>query len=52
MVKCCSNCKKTKGDDQFNSINFRRKNAVVKKPVRVAKKYHLSPKQVGVIYRI
>lgn len=30
MVKCCSKCKKTKGDDQFNSINFRRKNAVVK----------------------
>ena len=30
MVKCCSTCKKTKGDDQFNSINFRRKNKVVK----------------------
>lgn len=30
MVKCCSTCKKRKGDDQFNSINFRRKNAVVK----------------------
>ncbi len=30
MVKCCSKCKKTRGDDEFNSINFRRKNAVVK----------------------
>ena len=30
MVKCCSNCKKTRGDDQFYSINYRRKNAVVK----------------------
>ena len=30
MVKYCKGCKTNKGDDQFNSINFRRKNAVVK----------------------
>ena len=30
MVKCCSKCNKKKGDNQFQSINYRRKNAVVK----------------------